>query len=202
MNVRKNITDLLIVVLIIIVLLQTCGKFKKEPPIIIRDTVINTIIHDSTIIEKPTKNMSVLPEKVIEKYYYDTGKSDLRDKYIELAKKFETLNTYNQTFKIDTIGSVTIKDTVGQNQIKGRSIDYSIKEKQVFIKETIITPADKKRQVFVGGEVSGTSLGVNGAAIGLIYKDRRDNIYKASGGTNFALQPQITIGYYKPIKFK
>jgi hypothetical protein len=199
--IKKYLKDLIFIALFVVVILQTCGKYKPQEPTIIRDTIINTIIHDSTIVEKPTKTTSVVPQTVIEKYYYDTNKSDLRDKYIELAKKFEEISTYNKTYPIDTIGSITILDTVAQNEIKGRSIKYDIKENQILIKETITLPYNPKRQVYAGGELLLSPTGVNGAAIGAFYKDRRDNVYKGSIGSNFALQPQISFGYYKPIKF-
>ena len=199
---KKYFKDLVFIVLMAVILFQTCGKYTPQAPTIVRDTIETIIRHDSTIIEKPIKSTSVVPEKTIEKYYYDTNKSDLRDKYIELAKKFEEISTYNKTYPIDTIGSVTVIDTVAQNEIKGRSFKYDIKEKQVFVKETITLPFEPKRQLYVGGELLMSPLGVNGASIGSFYKDRRDNVYKIGIGSNLALQPQISIGYYKPIKLR
>jgi hypothetical protein len=202
--IKKHFKDLIYISLFIVIILQTCGKFQPKGDIIKRDSVITYITHDSTIREKPIVTNTVVPTKqtIIEKYYYDTTSKDLKEKYLELAKKFETLKTFDQTIPIDTIGYVNIKDTVSQNDIKGRSVNYNIKEKQVFIKETIIKQAEPKRQLYYGGELGASNLGLNSAAVGLIYKDRRDNAYKISGGINFNLQPQITVGYYKPIKLK
>lgn len=202
--VKKYFKDLLYIFLFGIIILQTCGKYKGgSGPTIIRDTVVKTILHDSTIVQKPTKTTTIQPkDSVIERYYYDTSKSDLRQKYIELAKKFEALNTYSQTVPVDTLGTVTIKDTISENQIKNRSVNYNIKERQVFVKETIQQPYMPKRQVYFGSELGLSSFGINSASVGFLYKDRRDNIYKIGAGMSLSFQPQINVGYYKLIKFK
>lgn len=202
--IKKYFKDLVYVVLFSVIIFQTCGKYEPKQDKVTRDSVITYKTHDSLVVEKPIITNVVTPTKqtIIEKYYYDTSAKDLKNKYLELAQKFEELKTYNQTIPIDTIGSITIKDTVSQNSIKGRSISYDIKEKQVFVKETIIKAAEPKRQLFFGGELGASNKGLNSAMIGTIYKDRRDNMYKLSGGFNFTLEPQINIGYYKPLKFK
>lgn len=202
--IKKHFKDLIYISLFIVIILQTCGKFQPKNDVVKRDSVITYITHDSTIKEKPIITNTIVPtkEKIIEKYYYDTASKDLKEKYLELAQKFETFKTFDQTIPIDTIGFINIKDTVSQNDIKGRSVNYNIKEKQVFVKETIIKQAEPKRQLYFGGELGASNTGLNSGSIGLMYKDRRDNAYKISGGINFNLQPQINIGYYKPIKLK
>lgn len=202
--IKKYFRDLVYIAAFAVIILQTCGKFKGgNEKIITRDTTITTIIHDSTIVTKSQKTGTIpAKDSVIERYYYDTNKSDLRDKYIELAKKFEALNTYAQTIPIDTLGTVTIKDTIGQNELKNRSVSYNLKEKQVFVKETIQLPYQPKRQVYFGGELGVKQIGVDNISLGFLYKDRRDNIYKLGGGLNFTFQPQINLGYYKVLKFK
>lgn len=202
--IKKYFKDILYLSLFAVIILQTCGKYKPQEDIRRIDSTITYKTHDSTIREKPVVTTTIVPTKqtIIEKYYYDTASKDLKEKYLELAQKFETLKTFDQTIPIDTIGYVNIKDTISQNDIKGRSVNYNIKEKQVFIKETIIKQAEPKRQLYYGGELGASNTGLNSAAVGLMYKDRRDNAYKISGGINFNLQPQITFGYYKPIKLK
>lgn len=200
--IKNNIKDLLYIFLFGIIIFQTCGKYKPKEDIVKRDTSIFYKLHDSTIREKPLITNINKPSKetIIEKYFYDTSAKDLKEKYIELAQKFEALKISEQKINIDTIGYVKIKDTVSQNEIKGRAVEYSIKQKEVFVKETIIKKAEPKRQLFYGGELGMSPTGVNSALGGILYKDRRDNIYKFSGGLNInLLQPQLQIGYYKPL---
>lgn len=200
--IKDNIKDLLYILLFGVIIFQTCGKYTPKEDIIKRDTSTFYTFHDSTIKEKPIITNINKPSKetIIEKYYYDTSAKDLKERYLELAQKFEALKVSEQKINIDSIGYINIKDTVSQNEIKGRSVNYNIKQKETFIKETIIKQAEPKRQLFYGGELGLSPTGVNSALGGIMYKDRRDNIYKFSGGLDLnRLQPQLQIGYYKPL---
>ncbi len=204
-NLKKiSLSEILIVVLLVIILLQRCSKdpVAVEQPKIIRDTT--WVYKDSTITRQPQiiKTITVPIEQWNTEYLPDTSSMAILVKqYNELANKFLALNISVDSIAVDTIGKVYITDTVTNNVIKNRKLSYNLKFPT--ITNTIILPEPKKTQWYVGGTIQGEQ----GAIISqinanLLIKNKRDQIFGGSVGLNNSGALQIGLSSFWKIKLR
>jgi hypothetical protein len=109
----------------------------------------------------------------------------------------------------DSLGTVSVTDTISQNRILGRTFDAKVKERT--IKETMIVKELPKTQVYYGftGGFNKTDV-VSNIGGGLLVKTKKDKIYqvgvgvanRVTDGTNGSLSPYIGGGVYWKIKLK
>lgn len=198
----NNILSVVVIVLAVIILLQRCDNNKSispQEPKIIRDTIWNT--KDSVIYSSP-KVIKTIPVKVISKEYLpDPNYEKLVAQYQELVQKYLAKNIQKDSIKIDSIGFVKVTDTVQNNIVQNRKWEYNLKYPT--IKETIIMPPKQVNQLYLGGGIKGnqTSL-VNSLDLGLLYKNKKDQVYGVSVGVNTNGQIIYGIQSYWKIKFK
>lgn len=204
-NLKKiSLSEILIVVLLVIILLQRCSKepVVVEQPKIIRDTT--WVYKDSTITRQPQiiKTITVPIEHWNTEYLPDTSSmAKLMAQYNELASKFLALNISVDSLVVDTIGKVYITDTVTANTIKNRKLSYNLKFPT--ITNTIILPEPKKTQWYVGGTIQGEQ----GAIISqinanLLIKNKKDQIFGGSVGLNNSGALQIGLSSFWKIKLR
>lgn len=204
-NLKKiSLSEILIVVLLVIILLQRCSKepVVVEQPKIIRDTT--WVYKDSTITRQPQiiKTITVPVEQWNTEYLPDTSSMAILVKqYNELANKFLALNISVDSIAVDTIGKVYITDTVTNNVIKNRKLSYNLKFPT--ITNTIILPEPKKTQWYVGGTIQGEQ----GAIISqinanLLIKNKKDQIFGGSVGLNNSGALQIGLSSFWKIKLR
>lgn len=204
--IKNNVLNFIILVLIFVLLLDRCNRssVKLSDPVLQKtDTV--WMKHDSTIFLKP-QLIKTIPVDLVksEKHIYylpDTNYENLFRQYTELANKFISMNIYEDSIKIDSIGYVKIKDTVSENMITARAFSHDLK--YPIIKELWVKPAKPSRQVYLGGGVSGTSQGVvNQIDAGFLYKNKKDQIFGVKTGINTNGQLQWGIQSYWKIKLR
>lgn len=138
--------------------------------------------------------------------------AELKRQVAELSNRLFKANKYKDTIKLrDTsgllVGNVNIADSVTQNMIAGRKVDYTLK----FPKETVtvnnyITPKPTT-QVYLGPEVSFKiqNMPFNQAGLSAILKTKKDLLFKAGGGLQFeptTTKPYISLGFYPKLSFK
>jgi hypothetical protein len=109
----------------------------------------------------------------------------------------------------DSLGTVSVTDTISQNRILGRTFDAKVKERT--IKETMIVKELPKTQVYYGftGGFNKADV-VSNIGGGLLVKTKKDKIYqvgvgvanRVTDGTNGSLSPYIGGGVYWKIKLK
>jgi hypothetical protein len=203
MNNWKNLTNYVIVFLLLVLLFRTCrNPYPISSPKIIRDTT--WIYKDSVVYSKPQIIKSIpavsTKEYYTKEYLPDTNYQKLLSQYREVVNKLLTQNIYSDSIKIDTTGYAYITDTISQNHILGRSLSYSIK--YPIIKETIILPEKKRNQLYVGFSVLGQPLPLNSLNAELLLKNKADNIFGASIGITSDSKLQYGIRYYTKIKLK
>lgn len=195
---KKNFINIVVVILLIVVLLQTCDKNKstEQPQIkIIRDTT--WIIKDSTIHSKPqVVAVEQVPVQFWDtEYLPDTNYAKLLKQYTQLAEEFLSKKVQVDSVKIDTVGYVKVTDTVTKNLIVARKYDYNIK--YPIIKETQIIPEKKRNQFYVGGNLQGNKVNiVNQISAGLLYKNKKDQIYGVNAGLDIKGNVQYGISSY------
>lgn len=202
--VKNNFLSLIVLVLLVVILLQRCGAPKDpEAPIIIRDTT--WIIKDSTVYSKPqlikTIPVDVSHDTIINHYLPDTNYDRLLAQYQEVVGRFLATNLYSDSVRIDTIGYVKVTDTISQNQLLKRG--YRINVKYPIITETIIKPAPKVRQLYVGGGLEGNKTNlVNQINAGLLFKNKKDQIFGLNAGLTADGQPNVGISSFWKITLK
>jgi hypothetical protein len=203
-DIKKNLLSVIIVILLIITVLQRCkSDVVVDAPKIIRDTM--WVSNDTTIVSKPqvikTIPYEVSRETIIKEYLPDSNYAELLKQYEDLVSQLLAKNIMQDSIRIDTNGYVKITDTVQKNLIVGRSTEVSMK--YPIIKETVIQPAPKTRQLYLGGQVS-ASQGqlINGLNGGLLLKNKKDQIYGVTVGVNTDGNISYGLQSYWKIKLK
>ena len=197
----NNILSIAILILAVIIVFQRINSSPDiiEKPIVIRDTVWQK--KDSVIYTSP-KVVQTIPVKVVsEKYLPDPNYEKLVLQYQELVKLHLAKNIQKDSVKIDSIGFVKVIDTVQNNIVQNRKWEYNLK--YPIIKETIIQPPKKVNQLYIGGGLQGNQYNIiNSINGGLLYKNKKDQIYGLSVGINTNGQLVYGVSSYWKIKFK
>ena len=197
----NNILSIAILILAVIIILQTSNSSPDiiEKPIVIRDTVWQK--KDSVIYTSP-KVVQTIPVKIVsEKYLPDPNYDKLVLQYQELVKLHLSKNVQKDSVKIDSIGFVKVTDTVQNNIVQNRKWEYNIK--YPIIKETIIEPPKKINQLYIGGGLQGNQYNIiNSINGGILYKNKKDQLYGLSIGVNTNGQVVYGLSSYWKIKFK
>lgn len=197
----NNILSIAILILAVIIVLQRRNSSPDiiEKPIVIRDTIWQK--KDSVIYTSP-KVVQTIPIKIIsEKYLPDPNYDKLLLQYQELVKLHLSKNVQKDSVKIDSIGFVKVIDTVQNNIVQNRKWEYNIK--YPIIKETVIQPSKKVNQLYIGGGLQGNQYNmINSINGGILYKNKKDQLYGLSIGVNTNGQVVYGVSSYWKIKFK
>ena len=197
----NNILSIAILILAVIIVLQRSNSSPDiiEKPIVVRDTIWQK--KDSVIYTSP-KVVQTIPVKIIsEKYLPDPNYDKLVLQYQELVKLHLAKNIQKDSVKIDSIGFVKVTDTVQNNIVQNRKWEYNIK--YPIIKETVIQPPKKVNQLYIGGGLQGNQYNIiNSINGGILYKNKKDQIYGLSVGINTNGQVVYGVSSYWKIKFK
>ena len=197
----NNILSIAILILAVIIVLQRSNSSPDiiEKSIVIRDTIWQK--KDSVIYTSP-KVVQTIPIKIIsEKYLPDPNYDKLLLQYQELVKLHLAKNIQKDSVKIDSIGFVKVIDTVQNNIVQNRKWEYNIK--YPIIKETIIEPPKKINQLYIGGGLQGNQYNIiNSINGGILYKNKKDQIYGLSVGIDTNGQVVYGVSSYWKIKFK
>lgn len=206
-----DIQTIIILVLVIILVTQRCntGFVTIPEPEIVTKTVTDTQyvpVKDTVYLQAPT----LVGKPEIDTTWRDTLRLKdssydyLFNRYVELGNKYYSRHIYKQSFDIDTIGTATIIDTVISNKITGRSLSYDLTYPVITSTVTTVIkePYKPRRQLYVGGSIWGNqSALVNGASVGLLYKDKKDRVFGANAGV-FNNQVIYGVSSYWKIKIK
>ena len=197
----NNILSIAILILAVIIVLQRRNSSPDiiEKPIVVRDTIWQK--KDSVVFTSP-KVVQTIPVKIIsEKYLPDPNHDKLVLQYQELVKLHLAKNIQKDSVQIDSIGFVKVTDTVQNNIVQNRKWEYNIK--YPIIKETIIEPPKKINQLYIGGGLQGNQYNIiNSINGGILYKNKKDQLYGLSVGINTNGQAVYGVSCYWKIKFK
>ena len=197
----NNILSIAILILAVIIVLQRSNSSPDiiEKPIVVRDTIWQK--KDSVIYTSP-KVVQTIPVKIIsEKYLPDPNYDKLVLQYQELVKLHLAKNIQKDSVQIDSIGFVKVTDTVQNNIVQNRKWEYNIK--YPIIKETVIQPPKRVNQLYIGGGLQGNQYNIiNSINGGILYKNKKDQLYGLSVGINTNGQAVYGVSSYWKIKFK
>lgn len=203
---KENFKWILIAALFLFLWGKGCFKrFEPQEPTIIRDTIHVYHEYQSPVYTPPVVN--VLPGKPdvinLPQYQPDTSSIQaLRAQFNDLVTQHTDQVTYNDTLRIDSIGYVSIKDTVSENKLQNRSYSYKIGER--IITNTITLPPPKaKNQVYIGFNAQSIMNSVNSPTVGagVMFKNKKDGVLQLSGLYDFKYnQPIVQMGVYSKIR--
>ena len=188
----NNIQTLLIVVLVTIILFtRSCsgGKTSVEPKIITKvetrwDTV--NIVKEVYIPKWKTKIITQV-DSILINTPVDT---------LEVLKDYYAKNVFVDEIKLDSLGIITITDTIYKNTIWRRAIESNILIPTTTVTEKIYI---NNREFYWGLNLIGKSNQIDYLGGGILYKSKRKNIYGLGIGVNENFQPILSIGYYMKI---
>jgi hypothetical protein len=203
-----NLSSVLIFVLCIIILFQ---KYQKSS--VVRNTITvagkpyEVIKHEIDTIEVvKTKIKTIKGDSIpFEVLVHDTLWKSIDVDTMAIIKNYFAKLIYRDTLKLDdSLGTVVVIDTISENKIVGRVWEANVRER--IVKELTIVKEMPKRQVFIGADATFNKVNlINSVGGGLIYKDKRDALYKFNLGlsnTGDQLLPYIGGGVYWKISLK
>lgn len=186
--VASNWKLVLIGILVVIILLQRCGGKNNVTPKIVTDSfttikIVQIPIHDTisvpyAVVQKEIHD-SVAPKGYIPSKNYDS----LKLQYTALVDSIFTHNIYNRTFKVDTIGTVSLDDTTYGNHLGYATFKTNLHYPKIIVNKTINTtitvPEAAKNQVYIGGGLIGNNTDIlSGVDGGIIFKNKKDQIFQ------------------------
>jgi hypothetical protein len=209
-----NLKNIAIAVLVVIVLLEYFNPGGKMPGRTVRidGKKYEVIKHDIDTFEVvktkivTKKGSDIYHETIVEKEVVIPAIVDTQ----ALLKDYYSKVLYKDVLVLpDSLGTVSVTDTISQNKIMGRTFDAKVKERT--IKETLIVKELPKTQVYYGftGGFNKADV-VSNIGGGLLIKTKKDKIYqvgvgvanRVTDGTNGTLSPYVGAGVYWKIKFK
>ena len=180
----NNIQTIIIIGLVIVIfLLRECDGGKEVEPEIERIVKVETK-YDTIIKSVPT----YVPEyrtKIVTKTIHDTIQPDIDTASI-LEDYFATYS-YIDTVDADSINLV-IFDTISQNKILSRGIDYSlIYPTTTITKERVVN----EREFYVGFGIGGSQSQISYLTSELTFRTKKKQIYGVGLGINSNLEPIV-----------
>jgi hypothetical protein len=108
---------------------------------------------------------------------------------LEVLKDYYAKNVFVDKIELDSLGIVTITDTIHKNVIWGRTV-----KSDILIPTTIITEEIylNNREFYWGVGIQGRSDQLNYVGGELLYKDKKKQIYGLGLGINQNFQPVIS----------
>ena len=127
----------------------------------------------------------------------------LKIQYDSLLREFFALKIYADTVRLDTLGYVSVIDSIQKNGILGRSFHSNYKIPTITVTKTITHYDPPKAQLYWGGGLDiNQSFAPKGAHGGLILKTKKDQLIGFQVGTG--IDGGINYGFqsYWKIKIK
>ena len=181
----KNIQTLLIVVLVVIILfMRACdgGNDPIEPKVITKvETKWDTVkIVKEVYIPKWKTRIIKEVDSILVNTPIDT---------LEVLKDYYAKNVFVDEIVLDSLGVVTVTDTIHKNIIWGRTV-----KSDILIPTTTITKEIylNNREFYWGLGLQGRSDQLNYLGGEILYKDKKKQIYGLGIGVNQDLQPVIS----------
>ncbi len=194
----------IIAVLVVIILLQrACSPKCKTCKDSIPGTIYKTEVEYLPVDKIVTKKVTLIEHDTVRVpgdsvFIPAPGYKELKAQYEDLAQRYAARNIYRDTIKLDTLGFIAVTDTVQYNTLGKRT--YLNQYKLPVITKYVQEPT--RRQVYIGGGIAMNTLLVPQVQTGLLYKNKRDQIYGVYVGVNSMLIPSYGVSTYWKISFR
>jgi hypothetical protein len=209
-----NFKNIVIAALIIFVLLEWVnpGGVMPGKKVFIAGKAYEVIKHEIDTVDivktkvVTKKGEDIYHETIVEKEVIIPAVIDTA----ALLKDYYSKVLYKDTLILpDSLGTVSVIDTISQNKILGRTFNASVKQRT--IKETTIVKELPKTKVFYGLEGGFNKADfVSSVGAGVLINTKKDKIYQlglgvnnqTTDGINGGFTPYIRGGVYWKIKLK
>ena len=199
--IKNNISYWLIATLIAIILLQRSCNGSNDKDLVKQTVKTDTVwkeTKDTVFKTVKVTNIKYVPLKD-KKYTVSDNCDSSKVRLDNLLKEHLVRTVYADTIKLDSLGTIVVKDTVWLNKLYGKR-EYIKDYKIPFVTKTITKKEDPKRQMYIGGNAF---IGTSGLLVpGLIYKDRKDRVYQANVGVGFNGSINYGFGMYWKINLR
>lgn len=170
------------VLIIVILLMRACDKQDPVEPVIITkiETVFDTI----------TKEVPVYKPKYVTKIEYirDTIIDSTPIDTVSILKDYFATYVYQDNQELDSL-NLTIIDSVSQNKIFARTIQYDLIYPTTTITKEIYL---NQRELYWGIGMQGRTDQLNYVGGELLYRNRKKQAYGLGIGINQDLQPVVS----------
>jgi hypothetical protein len=207
-----NLKNIAIALLIVIVVFQQCGGNKKGT-----GEIVKVDGKKYELIKHEIDTFEIVKTKVVTKkgedIYHETIKEVIIPAIVDtqaLLQDYFAKNIYKDTLQLpDSLGTVSLIDTITQNKILGRTFNASVKQRT--IKETTIVKELPKTKLFYGFEGGFNKADVvSHLGFGVLVNTKKDKMFhlglgvanRTTDGTSGTLAPYIGGGVYWKLKLK
>jgi hypothetical protein len=207
-----NLKNIAIALLIVIVVFQQCGGDKTKT-----GEIVKVDGKKYELIKHEIDTFEIVKTKVVTKkgedIYHETIKEVNIPAIVDtqaLLQDYFAKNIYKDTLQLpDSLGIVSLIDTITQNKILGRTFNASVKQRT--IKETTIVKELPKTKLFYGFEGGFNKADVvSHLGFGVLVNTKKDKMFhlglgvanRTTDGTSGALAPYIGGGVYWKLKLK
>tara|TARA_B100000900_G_scaffold86458_1_gene70148 strand:+ start:395 stop:994 length:600 start_codon:yes stop_codon:yes gene_type:complete len=183
-----DIRNLIILVLIIVILLlRQCsgdgGEITPSEPTIVTkvETKYDTITIDKKVYVPKWKTKIVTQvDSILVNTPIDT---------LEVLKDYYAKNVFVDKIELDSLGFVTITDTIWKNTLFNRLV-----ESELIIPTTTVTQTEyiNPREFYIGFGLNGTSKQFNYVGGSILYRTRKKQAFGLGIGLNDQFQPIIS----------
>lgn len=183
-----DIRNLIILVLIVVILLlRQCsgdgGEITPSEPTIVTkvETKYDTITIDKKVYVPKWKTKIVTQvDSILVNTPIDT---------LEVLKDYYAKNVFVDKIELDSLGFVTITDTILKNTLFNRLV-----ESEIIIPTTTVTQTEyiNPREFYVGFGLNGTSKQFNYVGGSILYRTRKKQAFGLGIGLNDQFQPIIS----------
>ena len=204
-KIKPYFNYILVGILVLIIFLQrSCSGDKTviaDPKVEIKYDTVYKHITDTVIKKVPVKSIVYIKPDGPE---YTSGENidTCRARFNYLLKQHITRRVYQDTLKLDSLGTIVVIDTVWLNKLGKRTKIYDYKIPFVTKTVTITKEKEPVRQLYMGGNIFGDKNALQLVTPGVLYKTKKDQIYQANLGINFDGTFNYGVGAYWKISFK
>lgn len=176
----ERIQSITIVILVIVILLMQQCNGKKSEPVETKVVTVTETVWDTLEVEKkvyvPKWRTKILKEtdtvEVIVQQEVDT---------VSILKDYYTKYVYNDTLFLDSLGYISLTDTITQNKIITRNPNYHIQIPTKTLKETIYV---NNREFYAGFGARTNGSSINWMGLEGLYRNKKGNIFTIGLGTD------------------
>jgi len=174
-----NLKNIAIALLIVIVVFQQCGGDKTKT-----GEIVKVDGKKYELIKHEIDTVEVVKTKVVTKkgedIYHETIKEVIIPTIVDtqaLLQDYFAKNIYKDTLQLpDSLGTVSLIDTITKNKILGRTFNASVKQR--VIKETTIVKELPKTKIFYGFEGGFNKVDVvSHLGFGVLINTKQDKIF-------------------------
>lgn len=203
--IKANFLSLIVILLVGLLFIDRCSEKRKPAagPIIVRDTVWVPATGTATSVPHLVNSIPYPVDRLTKEIQYlpDTNYYKLLIQYQNLLALYLAKNIETDSLKIDSIGYVSVTDTVTKNLISSRKYKYDLK--YPIITNTITLPAKPRNQMYIGGALEGNPEAlINQINGGLLWKNKKDQIFGGYVGIDKNVNFNVGIQSYWKINLR